>query len=559
MTFLGGIGLFLLGMRLMSDGLRVAAGPTLREILAASTASRLRGLLSGVLITCAVQSSSAVIFATIGFVNAGLLSLYQSLGVIYGANVGTTLTSWIVALIGVNVDLQALALPLIGAGVALRLLGQVGRRQALGDAIAGLGVFFLGLDILQATFTGIGDPEQLAAVSALGHAGLILFVGAGIILTTLTQSSSAALAVTLTAAAGGLISMPAAAAMLIGANVGTTSTALFAALGATANAQRAAVAHVLFNVVAGSVAFLALPLLLGVAQGGAAAIGLGGQPAAALAVFHTLSKLLGVAILWPLTGHLVRWLEQRFRRGEDDRGTLHYLDANVLTTPSLALEAARREAERSGAMARAMVCAAISSGDSTTPAGTGRRRGQAPVPQSWFEREHATLERLIVALIERTHQIERAQHDASISASLPHLLRVTQYHQDMAERACTIAELLRSGQTQIADRQLAADFERLLARAAGWVQASGQDPEQWDETALELTLEELEESYQALKSRLLQAGAQGQLPVRQLVATLDCISAVRRVVDQSLKAAYYLRHFQQPLSQSLSQPLSPPA
>ncbi|MCG5529963.1 Na/Pi symporter [Halorhodospira halochloris] len=529
-TFLGGVGLFLLGMRLMSDGLRVAAGPALRDVLAASTRSRLRGLFSGVLITSAVQSSSAVIFATIGFVNAGLLTLYQSIGVIYGANIGTTLTSWVVALVGFNVNLQALALPLIAIGVGLRLVSGSGRRQALGDALAGLGVFFLGLDVLQQSFTGVGDPQLIARLADYGLLGLGLFVVAGIVITTLTQSSSAALAVTLTAAAGGLIPIQAAAAMLIGAALGTTSTAVFAALGATANAQRAAVAHVIFNLVAGVISFAALPWLLSLATVLAEGVGLQAQPAVILAVFHTLSKLLGVAAIWPLTGRLVEWLEARFRRRGEDRGQPIYLDSNVLATPSLALEAVRSEAERCGSMARQMICAAISGGD--------RRL------YGWLEQEQQALERLVVAINEFANSIERAQRDESVSASLPNLLRVTQYYQDMAERALVIAEIKHSGNGELGERRLAGDLDKLMAKAAGKIEASGQDADRWNREAVDAELKDLEGDYQRLKNRLLRASAEGRLGVRQMVAVLDLISAARRGVDQALKAARYSRKFQ---------------
>ncbi|MFU8817111.1 MAG: Na/Pi cotransporter family protein, partial [Pseudomonadales bacterium] len=256
LTFAGGVGLFLLGMRLMSDGLKIAAGPALRELLARATGSSWRAFGSGVLITAMVQSSSAVVFATIGFVNAGLLTLGQAVGVIFGANVGTTLTSWIVAVVGFNVNLQALAMPAIALGMA-GWIGGRGRGVALGQALVGFGIFFLGLDVLKGTFS---EADGVLALVQFGDGGalrLLPFVAIGILLTVLMQSSSAALAVTLTAAAGGLMPLPAATAMVIGANVGTTSTAVFATIGATAAARRAAMAHVLFNVVAAVAALLA--------------------------------------------------------------------------------------------------------------------------------------------------------------------------------------------------------------------------------------------------------------------------------------------------------------
>ena len=529
-TFLGGIGLFLLGMRLMSDGLRVAAGPALRDVLAASTRSRVRGLLSGVLITSAVQSSSAVIFATIGFVNAGLLTLAQAIGVIYGANLGTTLTSWVVALVGFNVDLRALALPLIGIGVAFRVVAGSSRRHGLGDAIAGLGLFFLGLDVLRATFADAGDPTMLAGLADLGLLGLAAFVVVGMGLTTLTQSSSAALAITLTAAGGGLIEPSAAAATVIGAVVGTTSTAVFAALGATANAQRTATAQVIFNSVAGLAAFVALVPLLGLAQSAAEQLGLGGQVAVVLALFHTLTMLLGLALLWPMTHRLVAWLERRFQRAGRDPGRAVYLDSNVLATPTLAVDAARLEAERVGAMARGMAAAAISA--------------EHRQSLQWLEHEQQSVEQLVTAINEFANRIERAQRETAVIDSLPHLLRVTQYYQDVAERAVEIARLDSRGILQLDDPELARAVSELLVEAVRQLEASSQDLEAWDRAAVKRARKAFDRTYQPVKDRLLRAGAEGRVPVQQMVALLDRLSSVRRAVDQATKGARYLRKFQ---------------
>src|SRR5690606_2364385 len=201
-TLFGGIGLFLLGMRLMTDGLTASAGGGLRTILAGATRSRRRALASGMLITTGVQSSSAVIFATIGFVNAGLLSLGQSIGLVYGANLGTTLTSWLVALAGFNLHLRALALPATGVGALAWAVSRASRCGAPGQAAAGFGLFFLGIDVLRDAFDGLGGMFSLQGQDAGTAVGIAAFVLSGIAITLLTQSSSATLAITLTAAAG---------------------------------------------------------------------------------------------------------------------------------------------------------------------------------------------------------------------------------------------------------------------------------------------------------------------------------------------------------------------
>ncbi len=243
----GGLGLFLLGMRLMTKGMRNAAGPALRQILGQWTKTPLRGLFSGFMITALVQSSSAITVAVIGFVNAGLMTMAQSIGVIFGSNIGTTITGWIVAAVGVSVKVKALALPLVGLGALLRLTSGNSRRKYLGDALTGFGIFFLGIEILQSTFHSVENSIDLSALNFGGITGLIVFVGIGFILTLLMQSSSAAMALVLTAAMSGVLTLESAAAAVIGTNIGTTTTAVLSVIGATYNAKKVAAAHIIFN------------------------------------------------------------------------------------------------------------------------------------------------------------------------------------------------------------------------------------------------------------------------------------------------------------------------
>ena len=219
-------------------------------------------LLVGAGLTALVQSSSAITVAAIGFINAGLLTLPQAIWVIFGSNIGTTLTGWLVALIGLKVKIELFALPAIGIGMAMHMAGGKSRWGAGGLALAGFGVFFLGIHLLQNAFTGVSayiDFNQFGTGTVLGD---LVYVGLGFLLTLCVQSSSAAMALALTAAASGTIGLEAAAAVVIGANVGTTSTAILAVIKATPNARRVAAAHVFFNVLTGVVALLILPTVL---------------------------------------------------------------------------------------------------------------------------------------------------------------------------------------------------------------------------------------------------------------------------------------------------------
>ena len=539
LNFLGGIGLFLLGMRLMTDGLTTAAGDTLRVILSAATRSRAHAIFSGILITTLVQSSTAVVFTTIGFVNASLLALPQAVGVIFGSNLGTTLTSWIVALIGFNLDLQVIALPAIGIGMALSVALGKGQYGALGRALAGFGLFFMGIDVLKDAFDGIGDVIDLHRWAGEGVLNLLLFVLIGIVLTVIIQSSSAALTVILTATAGGLIPLTAAAAMVIGANVGTTSTALFAVFDATAAARRAAMSHVVFNVVVALVSFLLLLPLLWVVHAIAEVLGSQDQLAMSLAIFHTLVNLIGILVMWPLTPRLVAWLESRFRTLEEDESRPRFMDRNVQSAPSLALDALAQELHRMHGIARRVAVAAISAEDPHHPA---------------LDAGHRALEALNIAISEFASGIPRASMSAEQQNALPHAQRVGQYLVNVAEHALEMVQ--EHPEAKLApESALAASRNGLRASAVALLDLTQVDSPQWDAERLAMARRGFESEYQTLKAQLLQAGTTGAILPRSMHESLERLSDLHRVVDQASKAAVFLERY---LAQSRVQLASPP-
>lgn len=336
-AFVGGIGLFLLGMSMMTDGLKLAAGPVLKSILGRWTRSAGRGLLAGAFITAIVQSSSATTVALLGFVNAGLLTLSQAVWVVFGAHVGTTTTGWLVALAGVRFSMAGFGLPLIGLGMLLHLFsGERQRLSGLGRALAGFGAFFMGIGILQSAFEDVGISAGDFGVDEDSLAGLLAFVLSGIVITLMTQSASATVAITLTAVAGGTITLEPAAAVIVGANIGMTLPAVLAALGATAAARRAALAHVAFSIVAASSAFLLLPLYLWLCRQGLSLAGLPADAVTTLAAFHTLLNLAGVLLIWPLAPWLLKVLSRLFVSEEEELARPRHLDASIAAVPDLA-------------------------------------------------------------------------------------------------------------------------------------------------------------------------------------------------------------------------------
>ncbi|WP_245953081.1 Na/Pi cotransporter family protein [Alteromonas aestuariivivens] len=323
--------------------MKTAAGPGLRHLLTRWTDTPLRGVLAGFLMTAIVQSSSAVTVASLGFVNAGLINLHQVLGVIFGANIGTTMTGWLVALLGFEVNIQAFALPLIGIGMLLKLMRGPGQLASAGVALVGFGLFFIGIGVLKQSFEGIVETFSLTRFTADGMSALVIYLLLGVLVTTLTQSSSASIAITITAASSGVIGLYAAAAMVVGANVGTTSTAVFAAIGATSAAKRAAAAQVLFNLITAVVAMLILPVLFYLINSISALLSLDPDTGITLALFHTLFNLLGLLLIFPFMDNLARWLEQRFKSWEETESHPRFLDNTIAQTPALAVNALLNE------------------------------------------------------------------------------------------------------------------------------------------------------------------------------------------------------------------------
>lgn len=334
----GGLGLFLLGMALLTEGLRVMAGESLRRALVRFTGTPFKAFGSGALVTLLVQSSSATTVTVIGFVSAGLLTFPQALGVVFGASLGTTGTGWMVALLGLKVKLGLFALPVVALGAFLKLFGH-GRRSALGTALAGFALIFLGIDFLQGSMQGLGESIKIAHLPPTGFAGHLLALAVGVGLTVVMQSSSAAMATTLTALHTGTVNFEQAAALAIGAAMGTTVTGVLAALGGSVPAKRTALAHVLFNAVTGGLALGLLPWYLrGI---GHAQAHWGLDPGAvSLAAFHSSFIAVGVLFFLPWVRGFARLIEFLLR----DRGPrlTRHLDPTLLHTPPVALEALRR-------------------------------------------------------------------------------------------------------------------------------------------------------------------------------------------------------------------------
>ncbi|WP_373025755.1 Na/Pi cotransporter family protein [Thioalkalivibrio sp.] len=518
--FLGGLGLFLLGMTLLTDGLKTAGGKALQHILGVWTRTRPRALASGMGVTALVQSSSAVTVATIGFANAGLLTLGQSVWVIFGSNVGTTMTGWLVALIGFNIRIEAFALPAIGIGALLYLFMKAARPRYLGLALAGFGLLFFGIDVLRETFEGLSATFDLSALARPGFAGLLTMVGIGALLTVLMQSSSASMAMALTAAMSGAVPLEAAAAAVIGANLGTTVKALLVVIGATPNAKRVAAAHVIFNGLTAIVALLILPWFLAAIAWIWGSTGEAPAPAVLLALFHTAFNLLGVALMVPVTPPLIRFLQTRFRTEEEDIARPRFLDKHSTGVPDLALQSLLQETKRLADISHSIAREAL--------------RPEPPAAGT-LDTRRAAVEQLTTAISDFASRTANHPMPESVGHGIAEAVRVARYHREVAVLAEQIADLRRHStgeERPIVSEQRRAWQEQVI-RA---LDLANLENENGGGLAATEAVDTVETAYAELKAALLREGTFGSLSMTEMERQLRIISMARRLVTQADKA-----------------------
>lgn len=334
---LGGLGLFLLGMVILTRGLKELAGDTIRRMIAKFTKSLLSGITTGAIVTAVLQSSSATTVTAVGFAGAGLLTLSQSLGIVFGANLGTTITGWIIVLFGFKFKLGLIAFPLILVGVILNLFAKK-RIAAAGFALAGFGLIFVGIDALQGGMSGLAEsvtPDSFPSDTWIGRL-LLVFIGVGI--TLVTQSSSAGVAMALAAVSTGTISLAQASAMVIGFDVGTTFTALMATLGGSVAARRTGLAHVFYNIVTAIVAYFLLPVYIWI-WNHYLNPGNDASPVFALVAFHSLFNFLGILILIPFIQQFSRLITNMIPQAVNDQ--TERLEESLIQNPNVAIEASR--------------------------------------------------------------------------------------------------------------------------------------------------------------------------------------------------------------------------
>ena len=366
-NIVGSVGLFLYGMKLMSDGLQKSTGNRLKAILKAMTANRVMAIITGMLLTMVIQSSSATTVMVVSFVNAGLMNLVEAIGVILGANIGTTVTSWIVALLGFKMDIVILALASVAISLPF-LFSESTKKRELSEILLGFGFLFLGLNYLQKSMPDISQHQEiLAFLSRFNNdslSSLLVCVVVGAIITAVVQASAATMAITITMAYNGWIGVWAAAALCLGQNIGTTITALIASLSTETNGRRTALAHTLFNVIGSIIAIIffkpLMHLVNSITPGDIFTYTgkeLTDSLPAFLAMFHTIFNLANTVLFFPfvrpfasLIEHLIPEKEDK----EDDSYHFKYLANARIDTPEVYLIAVSDEVMKMGELTMGM-------------------------------------------------------------------------------------------------------------------------------------------------------------------------------------------------------------
>ncbi|MEA3410788.1 MAG: Na/Pi cotransporter family protein [Pseudomonadota bacterium] len=341
-----GVSIFLFGMLSLEEGFRAFAGGTLEHILKNTTDKLWKSLSFGIVSTTLMQSSSLVSVIAISFLSAGLISLAAGVGIIFGANIGTTTGAWLVAGFGLKVKISAYAMPMLVFGVLL-LFQKSKALKGIGYILTGLGFLFLGIHYMKEGFEAFKDSFDLARFAVAGYPGLFLFAGIGIAATVVMQSSHATLVLTITALAAGQITYENALALAIGANVGTTITAIIGSMSANEQGKRLAAAHLIFNLVTGLIAIVFIHQMVAAVDWISAHTGIAEDDhTLKLAVFHTLFNTIGVLVMLPLIGKLVKTLEGMFEPKVPSVSQPKYLSDSAIDFPDTALEAIRQETLR---------------------------------------------------------------------------------------------------------------------------------------------------------------------------------------------------------------------
>lgn len=557
LSLIGALGLFIFGMKVMSDSIQKVAGSKLRQILEAMTSKRVFGLFTGLLITTMVQSSSATTVMVVSFVNAGLISLVESIGVIMGANIGTTVTGWLISELGLGrFNIASLCLPIIAVGFPMLFSGRE-KWKLWGEVLVGFAILFLGLNFMKESVEGLRNEQLLTFLkefsytdhSYLRQMGIVVFfVMIGTLLTVVVQSSSAAMALTLVMTNEGWISFPLAAAIILGENIGTTLTANLAAIVGNVHAKRSARAHFVFNVLGVLWMLLVFPFFLkGVAAASIAFTGVdpfvqtSGIPRA-LALFHTAFNVVNVLLLIGFTGLIARIVIKMVpSKGEKDEAySLDYIGTGLLETSELSIVEARKELVKFAEVVRRAF-------NYVPRLLTEMDEKRLKTFHKQLEKYEDITDRMEVEIATYLGRASKSELSSGASQSVRSMINIANYLERIGDIYVQISRGLRARKKQKAyftpemrERVLA--FADQVARALDQMVLNlGLNEKEVDYKKAQLLEEEIDRSYQKLRKEYIRKVEKGKFQLRSGMYYSDMLAELERVADHVAQVSQVLR------------------
>ncbi len=537
--FIGGLGMFLYGMDAMADGLQKSAGHKMQQLLGILTSNRLMGVLLGTGITAIIQSSSATTVMVVGFVNAGIINLQQAVGIIMGANIGTTVTSWIVSMSewGEMMKPEFFAPALVGVGAVLSLFTGSGKKKQVGEILVGFGVLFIGLSFMSDSITPYRNAPIFSQAFAVLGKNPLLGILAGLVVTGIIQSSSASVGILQTLALNGIVNWQSAIFITLGQNIGTCVTALLSSLSANKTAKRAAVIHLLFNVVGavifGCIMFVVFKLNPVFAASRISSVG--------ISIFHTIFNVSNTIILFPFAGLLVKASgllvreDQKESTVDSDSTMKRHLDERILETPSFAIENVNHEVVSMGN-------AAMENLDLAAAALLGNNRAEAKLVEKMEQKINDYEKILTDYLIKLNNQsLNEEQHllVKNLFYTISDFERVSDHCENLSELA-----IEKSNRNIIFSKDAENEIKEMLKEVRSSLEHAIKARETGDMTEVRAVIqseERVDSLEEELRERHIERLSAQTCKPENGVIFLDALSNLERISDHAHNIAGYVR------------------
>ena len=542
--FIGGLGMFLYGMNIMADGMQKTAGGKMKQFLGMLTNNRFMAVVLGALITAIIQSSGATTVMVVGFVSAGVMNLTQAVGVIMGANIGTTITAWIVSMSQLGDAFEVMepifyAPLIIGIGSLLIIFSMKQRKKLIGEILVGLGLLFIGLDFMSSSIAPYTDAPIFSQAFALLGSNPILGMIVGFVVTTLLQSSSASVGILQTLALNGIVTTNAAIYITLGQNIGSCTTALISSIGGSRTAKRAAVIHLTFNII-GSIIFGVVGFFVFTFNPAIAGSEIN---AVQISIFHTVFNLTNTIILFPFANQLVKisGLVIKEKPGEKDTElteeevVLKHLDERIFESPAFALETAVLEVIHMGQITQANLGRAVKALEG---------RSQEDINEVYkTEKTINNMEKMLTEYLIKVDNLSLTEHQklvvANLFYSISDIERVGDHAENLAELAQDMADKNYSfSETAISDLRSISDAVQEAFKCSVQARETGNMDDVRKVSQLEDEVDNLEEE---LREKHIERLSTGQCTASAGVIFLDAISNLERISDHAYNLAGYIK------------------